>query len=95
MTTTMRKQSTILSGLGRRIAQAREARGLTQAQLAEAIGTYFPQVSNWENDERPPHAKYLVAIARVLTVSLDWLCGLSTRGGPGDVVRHRRRPPKA
>jgi transcriptional regulator with XRE-family HTH domain len=89
----MTKQPNILPGLGRRIAQARRARELTQTQLAQAIGTYFPQVSTWERDERAPHPKYLVAIARVLNVSLDWLCGLSLRGGAGDVVRHR--PPQS
>jgi transcriptional regulator with XRE-family HTH domain len=87
-----RKQQQVLPGLGRRIKQAREARDLTQQQLADQIGTYFSQVSDWERDSRPPRADYLVAIARTLEVSLDWLCGLSTRGGPGDIVV--QRPPK-
>jgi transcriptional regulator with XRE-family HTH domain len=34
------------------LRQWRESKGLTQEQLAERVGTYKAQVSNWENAKR-------------------------------------------
>lgn len=91
MTTMLKKpKPTALTGYGARLTQAREASGLSQEQLAAKLGTYQPQIAGWEAELRPPTARYLVAIARELHVSADWLLGLSTRGGPGDVVQHKR-----
>lgn len=39
---------------GRQIRQAREARGLTQEQLAQAIGVGMRTVGNWERGETVP-----------------------------------------
>jgi transcriptional regulator with XRE-family HTH domain len=48
-------------------------------------------VSGWERGRNLPRLDYLVAMARVLNVSLDWLCGLSERGGPGGRPDKRRK----
>lgn len=66
-----------------RLAQARVARKLTQAALAAAAGVpHVMMVSGWERGRNLPRVDYLVAVGRVLGVTLDWLCGLSEQGGP-------------
>lgn len=53
-----------------RIANARLARGWTQAQLAEAIGCKPSQIANWETGFRTPKIQAIKSIAEVLGV--DW-----------------------
>ena len=66
-----------------RLAHARTARRLTQAALAAAAGIpHVMMVSGWERGLNLPRVDYLAAMARVLRVTLDWLCGLSENGGP-------------
>ena len=52
------------------IAQARIAKGLTQAQLAEAIGVKQTQIANWEIGFRRPKMGALMKIADAL--GIDW-----------------------
>jgi transcriptional regulator with XRE-family HTH domain len=54
--------------IGDRIKAAREAAGLTQQQLADAVeaGGGRQQVSNWENSRRAPRRETLERIAEVL-----------------------------
>ena len=52
------------------IAQARLAKGLTQAQLAEAIGVKPTQIANWEQGARKPKVGALMKIADAL--GIDW-----------------------
>jgi DNA-binding XRE family transcriptional regulator len=49
----------------------REARGLTQGQLAEAAGISTPYLSQIEAGKRKGSADVLAALARALRVSLD------------------------
>jgi DNA-binding XRE family transcriptional regulator len=49
----------------------REARGLTQQQLAEAAGISIPYLSQIEVGKRKGGAEVLAALARALRVSLD------------------------
>jgi DNA-binding XRE family transcriptional regulator len=49
----------------------REARGLTQQQLAEAAGISIPYLSQIEAGKRKGSAEVLAALARALRVSLD------------------------
>ena len=50
------------------IARARLAKGLTQAQLAAAIGCRPSQIANWETGVRHPKLDALIRIAEVLDV---------------------------
>lgn len=54
--------------IGDRIRAAREAAGLTQQQLADAVeaGGGQRQISNWETDFRTPRRETLERIAEVL-----------------------------
>ena len=53
------------------IARARLDRGITQAQLAEAVGCSQQQIQAWETGIRKPKLKALVKIGKALNV--DWL----------------------
>lgn len=55
------------------IAKIRRAKGMTQAQLAEAIGRSRIQVSNYESGAFNPPPEILDKIASVLGVSMDQL----------------------
>lgn len=46
---------------GARLRRARDRRGRTQAQLADAIGAYASQISNYENGEKVPEGETIVA----------------------------------
>lgn len=62
------------------LAKWREKRGLTQEQLADRIGTYKGQVSNWENARRHMSAQVQAALAEALDIE------------PGDLWRDPDRP---
>ena len=56
-----------------RLRQAFEAKGITQAELAEAIGTSQPAVSGFLRGQRAPSAETTRELARALGVATDWL----------------------
>ena len=49
---------------GERIRQEREAKGLTQEELAEALGVSRQAVSKWETDIASPDMENLLALSR-------------------------------
>jgi transcriptional regulator with XRE-family HTH domain len=62
--------------VGRRIAQAREEAGLTQAELATRIGLRHPQsISNYERGETEVPAKRLRAIAEATGKDISYFLG--------------------
>ena len=61
--------------LGNRIKNLREARGLTQKELANKINVTKSTISYYENGKRTPTVNNLHDLARVLNVSLDCLMG--------------------
>ncbi|NJC96159.1 MAG: XRE family transcriptional regulator [Anaerolineales bacterium] len=64
----------ILDG-GNPIKIWREYRGLTQQQLADAVGISKPYLSQIETGKRKGTTEILFAIAKVLDVSLDEIVG--------------------
>lgn len=52
--------------MGAKIRQLREQAGLTQKQLAEAVGVDQSAVARWENEENNPTAARIMQIADVL-----------------------------
>lgn len=52
--------------MGAKIRQFREQAGLTQKQLAEAVGVDQSAVARWENEENNPTAARIMQIADVL-----------------------------
>jgi transcriptional regulator with XRE-family HTH domain len=63
-----------MSLLGQNIRKAREAKGWTQDQLAEATGKSGKQiVSLWESGKSKPGTKTLIHIAQLLDTTVDAL----------------------
>lgn len=61
--------------IGKRIQALRKERGLTQKQLADAVGVTPQAVSKWETDESCPDITALPLLAGALGVSVDTLLG--------------------
>lgn len=61
--------------LNERIRTLREARGMTQVELARQLSVTKQSVSNWENNNIQPSVEMAVAIADFFGVSLDDLLG--------------------
>ncbi len=59
--------------MGKRIADARKRRRMTQEQLGEKLGVSFQAVSTWEQGRFMPDSEHLPALARELDLSLDVL----------------------
>lgn len=65
--------------LGKRIRDARTARGVTQDKLARALTLTRTSITNIEGGRQPVFAHHLVACARFLGVTVESLLA------PGDV----------
>lgn len=63
--------------LGRRIAEAREAAGLSQTELGALIHTTQQHVSRWERDRSRPGPPALVRLADALKIPREELLGLA------------------
>ena len=59
-----------------RLLRAQSRANLTQARLAGAIGTPRSVVCNFQRGQTHPNLKTLIALAKALDVSTDYLCGL-------------------
>lgn len=60
---------------GRRIAQARESKGLNQSELARRLGVTPQSVQAWESGKNVPRNQKLASIADMLGVSVSYLMG--------------------
>ncbi len=80
------------TAFGQRIAKAREAAGLTQAQLAAHMGVTQPVVAYWEREPVALRPDQLAALADALGITADYLLGRpdakpSTPKGPPGKLR--------
>jgi transcriptional regulator with XRE-family HTH domain len=81
------KQSTpVDQGIGSRIALLRTANGLSQSQLAEALGISFQQVQKYEAGKNRIGAGRLQAIADRLGVPVSTFFEDTTAQAPDDTV---------
>lgn len=67
------KGRNLIPTLPGRLREIREARGLTQAQLAAAAGLHVNQVALMERGERSPSLEVAGRVADALTVPVDAL----------------------
>ena len=61
-----------------KIKSLREAKGWTQADLARKLGITRNGVNSWEQGLSMPSPACLVDLARVLSVSTDYLLGIES-----------------
>src|SRR5438105_9866366 len=82
--------SSIVEAVGERIRARREKLRMTQRDVANGLQVSAQAVSKWERGDNAPDVGVLVALSRLLGVSLDWLLGghdVGTEGGrPQEVV---------
>lgn len=65
-----------------RLKQARQAKGLSQAKLAEVVGVGQNAISNYEkagDKGSMPKLETAAEMAKALDVSLDWLVGTTDK----------------
>lgn len=70
---------------GYRIAQLRIARGMSQVDLAKAIGVAQPTIANWEKGAKRPASAKLAKVAEYFNVSTDYLLGTNKAGESQDL----------
>jgi transcriptional regulator with XRE-family HTH domain len=68
--------------LGGRVFQAREATGMTVAQVVSRLGVRRATYMAWEADRSEPRANKLVALAGILNVSPTYLLSGLGRASP-------------
>ena len=69
-----------LSGIGKRLALAREKAGYSQDALAEETGYSAITVSRWENGHTAMKAVDIIKVTQVLGISADYLLGTLKSG---------------
>lgn len=67
-----------LEGFGARLAEIRQGLGMTQAELAVAVGVSRRVIAYYEHEDAQPPGAMLVDLAKALRVSADQLLGLKT-----------------
>ena len=67
-----------LEGFGERLAQIRQARAMTQAELAAAVSVSRRVIAYYEHQDAQPPGAMLVDLAKALRVSTDQLLGLKS-----------------
>lgn len=83
--------------LNQQIRKLRLARKMSQVELAKTLNVTKQSVSNWENDNIQPSIEMLVRLAKVFSVSTDYLLGMEegqfidVAGLPEDVTAHIRQ----
>jgi len=80
--------------IGKRIAELRRAKNLTQEDLAEKFGLSAQAVSKWENDQSCPDITLLPDLADLLGVSVDALLRGETLPETRYVEEEARKPMK-
>lgn len=85
--------------LGSRIRKFREARKLSQKELAQLIGVSNSRISNWEQGINRPDADIIVSLCKALTVSPSellnvHLCEDELSNQEREVIRAYRTKPE-
>ena len=63
--------------IGHRIAKLRNRMGLSQRDVARAIGVSFGLVGQWESHKKKPGRETLARLAQKTGVSMDYLMGVT------------------
>ena len=86
-----RPSTTPRTSFGKRLLEARQRAGLTQAELGEKLGLSQRAVAHWEHRRSPMYADQIVTLCEVLGVTAEWLLGIEPpqgkRGRPSKLQR--------
>ena len=77
--------------INEQIAFLRKQKGLTQEELANALGVTNQSVSKWESAQCCPDIQLLPDIAKLFDVSVDELLGYTPVSTTGDIVLSLRK----
>lgn len=77
--------------MGKRIRELREARGLTQEQLAHEVGVTVKAVYMWEHGTRMPQLRIAARVADILNTTIDALAGRGQAETEEPVKQTRKR----
>lgn len=69
-----------LTGIGKRLTQARQKAGYSQEILAEKAGCSVITISRWENGHTAMNVVDIIKVAQILEVSADYLLGIAKPG---------------
>lgn len=67
--------------LGKKIKLLRQEKGITQADLANALSVTRSAVALWETDNTDPDIKNIIALAKFFSVTTDFLFGIEDESG--------------
>jgi len=79
----------LLRSLGRRIAVLRKAREWQRAHLARRLGVPRARLAFWERGQHQPPLSMLLALSRVLEVSIEELVDEETTDNPSGAMEAR------
>lgn len=71
--------------LGDALKRFRKERGLTQKELADAVGVHPRRYQGYESGENTPATSVIIDIANRFNVSADYLVGLDENRDAGEV----------
>ena len=60
----------------KKLRELRDERGISQANMAKAIGTYQQTVARWEKGITEPDTEMIAKICLFFNVSADYLLGI-------------------
>ena len=63
--------------LAQRLVELRQRAGITQTELAAAVGVAVSNIAFWELKGTPPRGEVLPALAKALGASIDEILGVS------------------
>jgi len=77
-------------GIGERLTRFRQARGLSQAELADKLGVDQSDISNFERGVYRLNDGLIVQICKLFRIRADELLGLAALKQDGEVTPSRR-----
>ena len=66
-------KKTVTSSFGKRLQEAREAKGFTKDRFGKMVTIHYSQIGRYERNEASPSADVLKKMANALDVSTDYL----------------------
>lgn len=76
---------------GERLYELRKKKGISQEDLANAVGTTKSNISKYENKNTEPTLESAKKISDYLMVSLDWLAGEEIKEVPTNITNQYKQ----